>query len=335
MGGDRVILVGTDDGLYRAAQRNGGYDTTLLGLKGKGMIAHPTVIDRSDPKTIYAGTLKAGVWRSTDAGKTWQECNDGIMYKEVWSIAQHPKTGELYAGTGPTSVFKSSDGGDTWIDLAGVRKIPESKEWDFPAPPHVSHVRGLALHPKDPRFIVGAVEVGWCVRSADGGQTWQNVQSVWKDSHSACWMPDDTEVVMWTSGKGVFRSEDKGASFAESMEGIDRTYMAQIGVNPKRPNVLITAGAEGPPPLLRRPQGADSHVFRSEDQGKSWERLTGGLPDNIKGAPRGVAADPDDENTFAFGLTDGAVWLTEDGGDSWREIVKMETWVRSLRITHA
>ena len=100
------------------------------------------------------------MFRSQDGGDTWHETNEGIIYKEIWWMEQHPATGELYAGTGPASVFKSVDGGDTWQDCPQLRSLPETIDWTFPPPPHIAHVKGLALTPDDPNRIFGAVEEG-------------------------------------------------------------------------------------------------------------------------------------------------------------------------------
>jgi hypothetical protein len=115
---DRVIYAGTDDGLFCLSRRDGStHEVELLGLRGQGMVAHPVVVDPADPDRLYAGTYRGGVWRSTDGGRSWCERNDGILYKEVWSLAQHPRTGALYAATGPSSVFRSADGGQHFAQI--------------------------------------------------------------------------------------------------------------------------------------------------------------------------------------------------------------------------
>src|SRR5919199_1526382 len=132
--------------------------------------------ETSRTRVVYVGTDQGafrltpdhdGPFISEDGGKTWREANEGLMYKEVWTLAQHPGTGDLYVGTGPSAVFKSTDRGETWTDLAQLRSLPTTKEWDFPAPPHVSHVRNLAVSADDPNLVFGAIEVGWTIKSTD------------------------------------------------------------------------------------------------------------------------------------------------------------------------
>jgi photosystem II stability/assembly factor-like uncharacterized protein len=333
IGSDRVFYIGTPDGLYQAKAEGNGYEAFFSGLRGKGALRSPVLLDRENRRRIYAATVKGGVYRSEDGGQSWREINDGIIYKEVWSLTQHPKTGELYVGTGPSSVFKSADGGDTWSDCEQLRSLPETIDWTFPRPPHVSHVKGLALCTDDPMIILGAVEEGWVIRSRDGGKSWQNIkEGVEFDAHSVAVMPDNPAVVIATSGKGVYRSVNGGESFVNSSDGLDCRYMAQLVVHPARPKVLFTAAAAVPPPFWRLPEGAGSAFYRSENQGNSWERLSGGLPSHFKAAPRAVVGDPDQANSFFVGMTDGTVWLTQDDGDSFRQILGGLPEVTSMRI---
>ncbi len=329
----RVLYVGTEDGLYLAEPDGKEYNSRPLALQGKGALRSPVLIDRDDPRRIYAATGRGGVQRSEDGGTSWREINDGILYKETWCIVQHPKTAELFVGTGPSSVFKSTDRGDHWLDCERLRDLPETIDWTFPRPPHVSHVKGLALCTDDPMVIFGAIEEGWVVRSQDGGMSWKNIkEGVEFDAHSVAVMTDNPKVVIATSGQGVFKSINGGASFVESSHGLDCRYMAQLVCHPARPNVLFSAAAAVPPPLWRRPEGARAAFYRSDNQGESWQRLSGGLPDHFKAAPRATAGDPEEPNAFFIGMTDGTIWLSEDGGESFRQVLGGLPSVSSIRV---
>src|SRR5919106_6350196 len=218
---NRNLYVGTEEGLYLAEEKGREYNAHRLPLPGKGTLRSPVLIDRDDPRRLYAATSRGGVQRSEDGGQSWQEINNGILYKEAWCIVQHPKTGEIVVGTGPSSVFKSADGGDSWIDCERLRTLPETIDWTFPRPPHVSHVKGLALCLDDPGLVFGAVEEGWIIRSKNGGESWQNIKEGTEfDSHSVAVMPDNSKVVIATSGKGVYRSVDGGERFLNCSQGI-------------------------------------------------------------------------------------------------------------------
>jgi len=334
MASDRRLYIGTHDGLYRVDSNGKTGEPKLLGLQGMGTVMYPTV-DVEDPKRIYAGTGLNGVFRSEDGGETWLESNNGILFKMIFSLAQNPATGDLYAGTEPASIFKSTNGGESWTDLPAVRQLEDTLFWTFPNAPHVAHVKHIDVNASAPDRVLGAVEEGWVVRSVDGGKSWKNIKDhVEFDCHTVTTMPNDPNTVIATSGRGFFRSEDGGASFEPSMDGLTHPYMANVVVHPSRPTVLLTAAAAVPPPFWRRGGSANAAVFRSEDQGKSWQRLQGGLPEKIDAAARVVSGDPEDADAVYVGFLDGTVWMSEDGGESFRQVISGLPPVRGILVTH-
>ena len=96
-----TLYFGTANGLYVGEPGTDGYSARPIGLDGTGDFRAPVVVDCRDKSVLYAGTNKAGMFRSRDAGRTWQEINQGLVYKNVWSIAQHPTTDALVVGTSP------------------------------------------------------------------------------------------------------------------------------------------------------------------------------------------------------------------------------------------
>lgn len=314
----------TRDGLVRVSFESGGTKIEHLGLDGLGGLRTPVLIDPHAPATMYVGTSRDGFFRSTDAGVTWTESNKGIVFKEVWSLEQHPTTGTLFVGTAPGSIFRSDDRGLTWQECEGLNALQSRKSWTFPGPPYTAHVKGLALCAFDPDIVWGAVEVGWLVRSLDGGRTWTNIRNGEShDSHTVTVLPDDPRTVVSSSGEGMFRSEDGGDSFVESNAGVERRYMANAAVHADRPNVLFTAGAKGSPRGWDDiPEGADTWVYRSDDRGSTWQRLTDGLADPLRGGPRAVAIDPVDPDVVMVGLVDGTIWESRNGGNSFDLLVE-------------
>lgn len=341
--GEYAVYLGTghmmnqsgEDGVFRAELAN-GHGIESLGLGGKGGIRNPVVVDNEDPKRLYAGTATDGAFRSEDGGATWQPINEGLTYKEVWSIVQHPTTGELYVGTGPAAVFKSTDRGDSWRICRHLMTLPSRKTWTFPGPPFIAHVKNMALVREDPNLVFGAVEEGWLIRSQDGGKTWENISNgVEFDLHTANPMPGDPSIVVATAGTGVYRSTDGGDSFVEACDGLERRYMTPLAVHPGRPEVLVTAAAEVPPPFWRRPEGAAGAYYRSEDQGQSWSKVTGGdVPEWFTTPPRSVASDPANPDVFFFGMGDGTLWMSEDGAGSFRPVLEGAPPITAITVTH-
>src|SRR5581483_5561897 len=316
---NRTLLIGTAYGFVKVVRNGRESDAYSNELANSGGVRCPLVVDCQHPRTLFAGTARAGVLRSDDDGETWVAVNDGLAKPDVWWLEQHPVTGELWAGVSPAGIFRSADRGEHWHECEQLQTLPRIGEWTFPHPPHIPHVKHISLRPDDPADILAAVEEGWLIRSRDGGQTWTNLTAGPEfDSHTAYFVPNQPRTLISTSGQGVYRSEDNGASFSRSDAGLDRRYMAQIAMHPARPDVMYTAAAAVPPPGWARSEGAHSAVYKSTDTGKSWTRLTGGLAEDLKAAPRAVAGDPEDPESVYVGFTDGAVWMTEDGGASFR-----------------
>jgi photosystem II stability/assembly factor-like uncharacterized protein len=330
-GADRLLYLGSQNGLFVAEPDGDRYEVRPLGLSDMGQI-YP-LVDHQRPGRLYAGTAKRGMYRSEDGGQNWCEINEGIVYKKIFSLAQHPQTGTLYVGTEPSSVFRSTDGGDTWEAAEQLWSLPTTIDWTFPHPPHISHVRDIQFSPADPAVVFGAVEEGWLIRSKDGGETWENLKDgVNSDGHAVAIMPDNPAVVWATTGYGLFRSVDGGDHFTEWTTGPDRQYLTEMVVHPARPKILFTAAAAVIPPEWSRPAGADSAFYRSEDQGASWHRLSDGLPEHLTAGARCTVGDPAEPETVFFGLSDGSVWMTEDDGESCRQIVGGLPQIRSIRV---
>ncbi len=320
MAGRTRLYVGTARGVFLIETNAAAGEARPLGLEDKGGIRW-ILADRDDPARVWVASERGGVWRTDDGGRRWAEKNEGLVYKHAYSLAQHPMTGELYVGTEPACIFKSGDAGETWTELETLRRLPSRKDWSFPGPPYVPHVRGLGLCRSDPDIVFGAVEEGWLVRSTDGGQSWDNLKDGADfDSHTVTVLPDDPRAVVTTSGDGLFRSEDGGETFADVNAGIANRYLTHIAVHPDRPTVLYTAGAEIPPPGWGRPGGPGAEFYRSEDAGRSWRQLTGGLPERLEAAPRAVAGNRNDPDALYIGLHDGDIWASADGGEGFSRV---------------
>ena len=317
-----IVYIATVNGVYRAEQVAGSWVSRNPGLENLGPVTAP-VLDPEFPERVFAGTIRAGIFRTRDGGATWKEINLGLSSQEVWSLSRHPVTGVLYAGTSPAALFKSTDDGDRWTECDQIKHLPDRKSWSFPPAPHIPHIKQIALSEDDPSLVFAAVEEGWVIRSRDGGVTWKNLkEGVSFDAHCVWISPEDPSLLICTSGEGVYRSTNGGESFVESNNGLDRTYMSPVVGHLARPRILFTAAAEVPPPFWNRPEGASSAVFRSEDSGSSWTRLTDGLPDPIRPAIRAIEIHPENPDYILLGMFDGTLWVSPNGGRSFRKILE-------------
>lgn len=291
---------------------NERHTTALPGVA----VSHTVVVDIDDPDRWYLPTRNRGVMVSHDAGHSWNESNQGIVYRECWSLAQTP-TGRLLAGTGPSAIYTSDDRGDTWALSPHLMTLPERRTWEFPAPPYIAHVKNITVAHHDAERIFAAVEEGHVIRTTNGGATWESLNNgVEYDSHGVCVVPGEPDIVIVTSGTGIYRSTDGGDTFTNVTGQITRRYMAPPVNHPDRPATIFTGGGATAPPYWRRPRGACGAVYRSSDAGATWSQLDGGLPNDYVGAPTRLAIDPTEPDHVVIGMSNGTVWRTDDGGES-------------------
>jgi photosystem II stability/assembly factor-like uncharacterized protein len=253
---------------------------------------------------VYAGTEK-GVFKSTDAGKSWRPVNAGLSDSHVYDLAidqRHPAI--LFAGTA-RSVFKSTNGGTRWrkTSLSNVATV------------------ALALHPHNPRVIYAATDDG-VYKSSDAGAIWRRVKTAPR-VFALVIDPQRPATVYAGSGAGVFKSTDAGrtwkamsrglfprgsANLNERMEG----FVSAMVVNAQRPQTLFL--------------GSERGVFRSTDAARTWRPTSVGLP--VYGsAPyffshvTALAIDPTTPSTLYTGTyeSDG-LFKTVDGGSQWTAI---------------
>ncbi|MGD2245181.1 MAG: hypothetical protein PVI11_01410 [Candidatus Aminicenantes bacterium] len=241
-------------------------------------------------------------------------------------------------------VWKSTNAGTTWVPIFDTYGS--------------ASIGAVALFQKDPNVIwVGTGEanvrnsVGWgdgVYKSTDGGQTFVNVGL--KDSHHIAKIiahPSNPNIVyvaaqghLWgyTGQRGLFKTEDGGKTWTKltcDLPDDGRAGCTEIEMNPQNPDVLYTAFWE----RLRRPYRFDSGgpnggIFKSLDAGKTWTKLTKGLPEGDIGRiglavyrknpqivmaivehgfqPRRGSKDYEDMKKLGTG-----VYRSEDGGESW------------------
>lgn len=168
--GERMnIVVATERDVVIDAEL--GTATTARELDGQ----HPTCL-AADPRfagRAWCGTQRGGVFRTDDAGASWQHV--GLEGRLIMSLAASPTEADVvWAGTEPSEIWRSGDAGDTWHRTHGLDALPSSPTWSFPPKPDTHHVRWIACHPVEPGRIWVAIEAGALVSTPDGGRTWHD-----------------------------------------------------------------------------------------------------------------------------------------------------------------
>lgn len=186
----------------------------------------------------------------------------------------------------------------------------------------------LAFDPRDPDRFYAAIEQGALLKTGDGGETWCEFDSysraddrAYRDVHQIMLVPSRPETIFMTTGVGLYRSDDGGERW-ERLTGAEfrLAYPDHIVISPDE-KTLFMSGAAVDPGVWRKSHNAGSAILRSRDGGRSWELLKRGVPETAPCAieAMSLAAYPGGFSLFV-GNTDGEVYASEDGGDTWSKI---------------
>ncbi len=296
---------------------------------------------RSQPYTFYMAQVNGGVWKTTDAGRTWTPIFDDQPTGSIGCIAVAPSNANVvYAGSGEglhrpdlstgNGVYKSTDGGATWTHLPQLRDAQQ--------------IPNMAVDPRNPdRLFVAALghpygpnEERGIFRSTDGGKTFQKVLYVdentgGNDVDVDPANPDIVYATMWeerqgpwenavwsgTNG-GIFKSTDGGTTWKKLTTGLPQVVQANLAVsaaNPKRIYGAIS-GADAPG-MLDQSRGTVG-FYRSDDGGESWTRITSDArPVGRIGGGDLAMPLPHPKNQDVVIMASTVSWKSIDGGKTW------------------
>jgi len=283
-----------------------------------------------DHPGIFAGTHGDGIYFSADGGTFWEQRSAGVSIPNIYTLAGVERRGgrAIYAGTEPAALFRSLDEGASWQELPAIRRVPGTERWTFPAPPHIAHTKMLAFDPRDRDIYFAAIEQGALLKTSDGGESWRELDSysraddrAYRDVHQLMLVPSRPDTMFMTTGIGLYRSDDGGARW-ERLTGADfrLAYPDHIVMSPDETTIFMS-GAAADPGVWRKSRDAGAAILRSRDGGIRWELLHHGIPETSRCSIEAMSlvSYPGGFSLF-LGNTDGEVYLSEDGGDSWSKI---------------
>ncbi|MEZ4521963.1 MAG: hypothetical protein R3A46_10030 [Thermomicrobiales bacterium] len=300
-----TLLVGTEDGLY-ALDANGA-DRRLPGRSVSNLVP-------SDDGGWWAILDRRFVVRSADAVE-WHEVA-GFHDVEVASIAPDRET--VWIGTFPPHVYRLV--GDRVERIEAFEEVAGKESWFTPwgGPPET---RSLAVNPDG--MVFANVHVGGIPLSSDGGASWQPTIDVQTDVHQVLVHPDDAELILAASARGLAVSRDGGNSWEVYREGVHGHYMSAVAVSGSTAFVTSSTGSSS---------NARSAIYRIDlDNPERFERAGEGLPEWFDGNINTFCLDARD-NDVAFGTRDGDVFTARVDELVWRHVADDLPPVQSVRL---
>jgi photosystem II stability/assembly factor-like uncharacterized protein len=250
---------------------------------------------------IFCGTVQNGIYKSTNAGSSWEHLPLGNLYGTIRVIQIHPTGPDtMYAGTAH-GIFKSTDAGITWILL----QPPSQVRNDYMA---------FIMHPVHANIIFGGMINGF--RSTDGGDTWRDLAlPPLTDMCRIAIDPVNTNNIYFVGGSmpignGVWKSSDLGETWFSIQNNLDSTgYGNDIAIDSDNPNILYVAKDNNG-------GGGSTCLSKSTNGGQSWFDITPqGL--SIPAIIRVRISHFDHQRLYIVTLSDG-VWRSTDGGATWQ-----------------
>jgi photosystem II stability/assembly factor-like uncharacterized protein len=344
-----ILYLGTDEGVVTLKSEDGrSWKVEHHGLKDWQV---PEVaVSPSAPNKVFAGTRGDGVWLSEDFGATWSKpCYGKRGPGKVRCLTIDPRDPNmLYAGTEPIDVFISRDGAKSWKRLDSVWNIPSVSTITYPVATVEPHVRDITIDPKEPNTIYVALQVGYMIKTKDGGATWELLnKNLDCDVHTIVLHPEDSNKVFIATGghdcragkapgRALYFSSDGGENWAPMAAEFKEEYSVPLTIHPKRPNVIYSAVANGQPGQWRkRASGAEAFLIQSMDAGKSWKKLDGEVSRANQSFVEAFAFDPANFDHMYAAQQNGDIFGSEDSGSSWFKLNVKAPHVSDMKAAHA
>src|SRR5580765_758337 len=319
------VLVGTREGVLTVARENSDakWQVTHRAIPDKHISA---MITEPESGLMFAGAFHGSVQMSADGGKSWEPRGNGMTQDNVYSLAARHVDGHvrLFAGTEPAHLFVSVDLGVNWSEMPSLRSVPSVPKWNFPAPPHIGHVKHINFDPDNPKTIYASVEVGGLLRSTDAGEHWEEFPSLYEDVHRLMIHPNNPKFLYGVTGRGLYVSPDGGNGWEQWTKREDEIggYPDGFVFRPSDPKLILMTAAHDAPGTWRTTHFAGARISRSRDGGKSWEILRNGLPDRMQASIEAFCLEEAGNSSVIFAATTaGEVLCSEDLGDHWEKIV--------------
>lgn len=311
----------------------------LMSGRINDMEIHPT-----NSRIIYAGTAGGGVWKSNDAGTTFNPIFDEYC-QSIGAVAVDPNNPDnvIYVGTGETwtrnsvsigdGLYKSVDGGTTWNKL-GFDKS--------------ERIANIVINPNNSNEVYVAVlgalwsdsEERGIYKSLDAGATWNKILYVDKKTGCADFTmdPNNPNILyasMWEfrrtgwsfeSGgdkSALYKSIDAGATWNKIHNGFPKGKLGRlaIAVASSNSNILYT--------VIEAEEDLRKGLYRSNDAGNNWEQINNDFGITVRPFYFSrIVVDPRNENVVVKAGLRGSI--SRDGGKTFKSLGNMHADIHDI-----
>ncbi len=250
----------------------GGRVTSVVGIPG-------------DPNIYYVGAASGGVFKTSNAGDTWDAVFKNEATSSIGAIALAPSNPNLvWVGTGEANVRNDI------TDGRGVYFSPDAgKSWEFKGLANAGQIAGIVIDPADPQIVFVA-------------------------ALGHAWGPNPE--------RGVYRTTDGGRNWQKVLYVNDSTRCSDIVMEPDDPMVLLASMWQVRRyPWQLVDGGESSGIYRSIDGGRTWTKLMKDLPAGPLGRIALAMAPSAPHHVYALiEAKKGMLWDSNDLGDNWKEV---------------
>ncbi len=232
----------------------------------------------------YVATAAGGMWKTTNAGITWQAVADAMPSASYGDVTMDPNNSNvIWAGTGENNsqrsvaygdgVYKSEDAGKSWVNVG----LKDSE-----------HIGEILIDPRDSNVVYVAAQ----------GPLWNK-----------------------GGDRGLYKTVDGGKTWTPSLTISEHTGVSDIAFDPTNPDVIYATSYQRRRHVWTLINGGpESSIYKSTDAGKTWNKIDKGLP-SVDMGRIGIDVAPSDGNiVYAIieaAKGEGGFYRSTDGGASW------------------